>query len=143
LKNKIILVANTHIKIENKTHIMETIKPFGSKCKRCEERTAHTLECCEMPLCCSCQHNMESTFHPFVYCPWCGAEILPFEVSNAKRIQLEMPEKLIELLKRLQDANDIIQKFEQERTNTLLTKRNSRRVAPKSQSLKKNKKKFF
>ncbi len=90
---------------------------WGQKCKRCPERTAHTLPCCQKPLCCSCQHIMEQTYKPFVYCPWCSAEILPFEVVCARRTQQELTAKLLEIHDRLQKANIVIRNFDTARAN--------------------------
>ena len=58
---------------------------------------------------------MESKYHPYVFCPWCSTEIVPFEVSYAKEVQEKVVSKLAKLQIELASAIKTIQKFEQER----------------------------
>ncbi len=96
---------------------------FGSKCKRCPERTGHKLECCSTPLCHSCNNEMQVKYHPFVYCPWCKAEIFPFYVKCAKRDIHKISIKLKELQGKLSEASAIIEQFDSQRVYAQKKKR--------------------
>ena len=106
---------------------VEQPKLWGQECQRCPERTAHKLRCCAVPMCCSCQHVMETKFHPFVSCPWCNAEILPFEVVLAREHIPKYLAKLATLQANLVAETKVLETFELERAEHLKKQRQQRR----------------